>query len=908
MMTMKLPAALARAGLLVMLGLWTLNCTSKPPPDVPERVPQPRVTVSFGPPVPLYEGSRGSFHFSWLKSTAGAGVLFFPVPDQGDGSDWWRTDGTEAGTFPLRVGSFADSTLDVGALAVGEYVYLSGPGLGSRTLQLWRSDGSLSGTVPLAPELTGNYAKWFKPFSGGVLLLIEGGSGLELWRGDATGSNLSRVATLDKRVYPDSGWVGMVGSTAYFSLYGSELWKTDGSAAGTVLVRDFGESSRVFVERGTPFNGRIVFTVNGQPWSSDGTSEDTVQLATLVGSDRIDFSPARDGLVFIGCTEAAGCEPWRTDGTPQGTFMLKETSESLTPHLLGAAQGLAYFFGSRSTRPTTLWRTDGTPDGTILLRSDASPSSYKLVEAGGSVFLVGSTLWSSDGTPEGTRELGCCADQILGVREGRLVYSAQGEIRTVSPEGTPAAAGALPAGAVLIGLTPSGRVVFSQGTTGLLFSLPLDTGEQLALPSPLPSAWPDLPSDLTAGADRWLFSRKFGANPGLWQSQGTLESTRLLARLPPPICNTECFPFPMPWAMGAVNGANLFYASDRAVYALRGQDAAPVELLRPASVSTAAEFEGQVLFGATYESVFSLWRSDGTPQGTARVADLPSADWFNGFARSGGRLYFQLGRFNTGTWLWVTDGTAEGTRALRSFAAMEGPQGGGSLPSGRLVFSCSTQDGNGYDSGLEPCVSDGTPEGTRLLADLRPDGGGSKPTAFAAFGGAVYFSADDGVHGRELWRTNGTAVGTKLVADFIRGPGSGSPGLLTASSAGLFFQARTLEHGVELWHLDSAGTLERLTGAMPGLRSGSPTALFPLEPEGVVLFAARTPEHGGELWRSDGTVEGTQRVMDLVPGFSSGNPADFARMGDQIAFTANSAEHGRGVWRMPLIRTEVPAP
>jgi ELWxxDGT repeat protein len=79
---------------------------------------------------------------------------------------------------------------------------------------------------------------------------------------------------------------------------------------------------------------------------------------------------------------------------------------------------------------------------------------------------------------------------------------------------------------------------------------------------------------------------------------------------------------------------------------------------------------------------------------------------------------------------------------------------------GRLVFSAS--DGiHGY----EPWVSDGTAEGTRMLADVAAGLPSSGPQGFTLAGGLVYFSADDGVSGRELW-----AIPLEAIADTGRTP------------------------------------------------------------------------------------------------------------------------------------------
>jgi ELWxxDGT repeat protein len=62
---------------------------------------------------------------------------------------------------------------------------------------------------------------------------------------------------------------------------------------------------------------------------------------------------------------------------------------------------------------------------------------------------------------------------------------------------------------------------------------------------------------------------------------------------------------------------------------------------------------------------------------------------------------------------------------------------------------------------------------------------------FVTFGNAIYFRANDRTHGVELWRTDGTAEGTTLVADLFPGPSNGVPGSLTVAADGLFFHGFT---------------------------------------------------------------------------------------------------------------------
>ncbi len=95
-------------------------------------------------------------------------------------------------------------------------------------------------------------------------------------------------------------------------------------------------------------------------------------------------------------------------------------------------------------------------------------------------------------------------------------------------------------------------------------------------------------------------------------------------------------------------------------------------------------------------------------------------------------------------------------------------------PLGNRLMVC---EGYSPESGWEPWVTDGTVEGTRLLADIVPGPTSamnfhveSDPT-FVVLRGEAFFFASDGVNGREVWRTDGTPEGTEILADFIPGPG-----------------------------------------------------------------------------------------------------------------------------------------
>jgi ELWxxDGT repeat protein len=152
--------------------------------------------------------------------------------------------------------------------------------------------------------------------------------------------------------------------------------------------------------------------------------------------------------------------------------------------------------------------------------------------------------------------------------------------------------------------------------------------------------------------------------------------------------------------------------------------------------------------------------------------------------------------------LWRSDGTEEGTELVEDLNL-----GGSSSPSNLTTFGdtlfLSADDGA---HGRELWRSDGTETGTRLVKDIDPGEHDSQPTGLTAFAGTLFFGAGDKVHGRDLWRSDGTRHGTKLVDDInqhhSRRHGSSRPNRLTGIGDTLFFSADDGTHGRELWKLE----------------------------------------------------------------------------------------------------------
>jgi ELWxxDGT repeat protein len=158
----------------------------------------------------------------------------------------------------------------------------------------------------------------------------------------------------DSTVYDTAAFSGGV-FMSYYRDDGSdtELWKSDGTVEGTVMVKDINLSGDSNPDNFVVINDILYFSaddgVHGtELWKSDGTAEGTVMIkdiyASLGGSYSGPSVAMGNNVYFIAGDETYGAELWKSDGTEGGTVMVKDINEGLNGSIACSVQMILYIF------------------------------------------------------------------------------------------------------------------------------------------------------------------------------------------------------------------------------------------------------------------------------------------------------------------------------------------------------------------------------------------------------------------------------------------------------------------------------------------------------------------------------------------------------------------------------------
>jgi ELWxxDGT repeat protein len=225
---------------------------------------------------------------------------------------------------------------------------------------------------------------------------------------------------------PDPYGLTAVGNDVYFvavdtsdsdggaTTHDYALWKSDGTEAGTVIVKNIwvGAGNDPGIAHLTAVNGKLFFTgndgINGNElWVTDGTEPGSVRLTDRSGnlpSDPHNLFNAHGTLLFSAIdANGAGVELMKSDGTVSGTVLLKDINAGgfdSDPANFVDAGGFTYFTADDGVHGRALWRTDGTSVGTVMA-SPVNPIG-PIVAVNGSLYFTandgshGSELWRWD--------------------------------------------------------------------------------------------------------------------------------------------------------------------------------------------------------------------------------------------------------------------------------------------------------------------------------------------------------------------------------------------------------------------------------------------------------------------------------------------------------------------------------
>ena len=318
------------------------------------------------------------------------------------------------------------------------------------------------------------------------------------------------------------------------------------------------------------------------------------------------------------------------------------------------------------------------------------------------------------------------------------------------------------------------------------------------------------------------------------------------------------------------------------------------------------EMGGTLYFSAmdTSNNGHQLWKSDGTASGTVMVTAINSGGTANpgihtdGFVVMNNNLYFSADDGPNGVELWKSDGTASGTVMVKDITS--GSAGSFSYtPAVKPVVMNNELYFNANDgiNGYELWKSDGTASGTVMVKDINIGGSDSFPQHLTVVGNTLYFDANDGTNGNELWKSDGTASGTVMVKDIAPiGTSASSPQYLTGIGNTLYFQATDGTNGIELWKSDgtASGTV-MVQDINSGGSGSSPKYLTVVD--NTLYFQATDGTNGNELWKSDGTASGTVMVQDIhSSAASSSYPQHLTAFGNTLYFQADDG-YGTELWK-----------
>ena len=390
-------------------------------------------------------GPSGTTASPVIYGLFGSLVIFSKVGASGV-QQLYATDGTSANTVALTSLSGQYSYVASEFLVVGSKFYFATGGVntvGNAAGQIWVSDGTIAGTRPVTTPSSIADSALYHPHAftllGPSFLYLSSGF---LWSVDTSTDTIGTVTATGgvpgfgpPSVNEAGGLIAMNGFVLFLgnNLPGDqELWRSDGTSAGTSMVTvinpapNFNSSQYPLLKK---VGNRVLFIGSDaqyglQLWSSDGTSANTARLTNATEPANSSFQIAifhatLAGTAYVSISDGASSTTWsvwRTDGTAAGTRRVSglppiDQSEPGNTQVIG--DGTTVYVEIQNTSGTTsLYKYQPTADAATLLSSALSTSlTDGYLDVAGMLYLssndpvVGDEPWISNGTVAGTHLL-----------------------------------------------------------------------------------------------------------------------------------------------------------------------------------------------------------------------------------------------------------------------------------------------------------------------------------------------------------------------------------------------------------------------------------------------------------------------------------------------------------------------
>ena len=628
-----------------------------------------------------------------------------------------------------------------------------------------------------------------------------------MWKTDGTEAGTELV----KDINPGSGSTFSTdtpiinfNNELYF-IKGTTLWKSDGTNIGTVEVKDLEAN----VKRVLVFNSKLhIFNYGNSFWVSDGTNVGTTKIEVPINEfwHNGEFEVVNDKLFFQGNNDC-GYEIWVTDGTANGTMLLKDIHPSFDDNNIEdivELNGKAIFTASDSNwKKKEIYFSDGTKNGTSLLKdinkegnNSSSPQNH---------FTFGNKVLFSADNGEFGRELwvidGASTLMLKDINSGHLHSNPSNFIEFNGSVYFSASTKEKGKELWKTDGTKAGTVLIKDINPGTKDGL--STGDIVSLNNKM-----------------YFFGNNGNSGVELFESDGTEAGTKIVVN----INNTS---------VNSISNVNELVVLNNELFFIANNGTSGSE----------------------------LFKSDGTEAGTVLVKDINT----NGSSYAGNlnvhpylnKLYFSA--YNgSGTFLWESDGTSTNT------------------------YQQSVKNPSNFKL-----------SGSRDIGD--------RAQSNIIYNTELYFSGESTSNfnkkGVELWAV--TYSGTiQEVFDINPGTLSSSPANLTDHKGQLYFSAKTATNGKELWKAIGVSHAELVKDMISGTSNSNFLDIGSFGNN--ILFATGNNGSNLELWKSDGTEAGTILLQDINPSteqYGNGSsPKNFFVHDNKLYFSANDSTVGEELW------------